>query len=103
VRKPLILVACPPFALPRLEQVLGSCTEIVAVHSLPAAHEALEGNPGLEVVLCGVHFAESHMFDLLTYSRQRFPGLPFICVRIPGSEIPRISREAMGEGMRGAR
>jgi hypothetical protein len=56
---------------------------------------ALARNSDLSVVICGVHFDESRMFDLLRCVRSRFPKLPFVCVRILNAELPRISRDAI--------
>lgn len=56
--KPQVLAACPPFAFPTLERVLG--LDLVFVNTLLLAQEALKNNPRLELIICGVHFDESH-------------------------------------------
>ena len=41
------------------------------------------------MVICGVYFDESRMYELLDYVRTRFPALPFLCARILNTETVR--------------
>jgi DNA-binding NarL/FixJ family response regulator len=93
--KPRILAACPPFAWPTIERVLGAHGDIVFVNSLDAARAALRTNREIAMVVCGVHFDESRMYELLEYAHREHPDVPFLCVRILDAEMPRISREAL--------
>ena len=93
--KPQALTPCPPFAYPTLERALGADLELIPVTTLADAVGMLERNRDLSVVICGVHFDESRMYDLLRCVRSRFPQLPFVCVRILNAELPRISLEAI--------
>jgi len=93
--KPQVLAACPDFALPIIERSLGPDVELVVASRLESAQRIVAGNHDLRLVLCGVHFDESRMYDLLRYTRKASPDLPFICVRALDAEIPRISREAI--------
>ncbi len=92
---PQILAACPPFALPRLQAALGVDARLVPATSMEEAQKTLQANPEIALILCGVHFDESRMYDLLDYARRRFPQTPFVCVRVLDAEIPRISRRAL--------
>ena len=93
--KPQALTPCPPFAYPTLERALGADLELIPVTTLADAVGMLERNRDLSVVICGVHFDESRMYDLLRWVRSRLPKLPFVCVRILDAELPRISLEAI--------
>jgi len=49
------------------------------------------------MVVCGVHFDESRMFELLDYVRVRCPGVRFAGVRVLPEDIPRrLSVKAVG-------
>jgi hypothetical protein len=96
VPKPrMVLAACPPSALPALERALGAYVSLVHVTSLDAAHVALRTNPRIGLIICGIYFDESRMYELLGLARDEWPRLPFVCVRVLDTEIPRISREAL--------
>ena len=90
-----MLAAFPPSALPKVAQILGARVELVAVSSMAQACERLASPPGVALVLCGVHFDESRMYDLLRYVRNEFPTLPFVCCRIVEAELAKISRESI--------
>jgi hypothetical protein len=79
----------------RVTRILGESAALVPVMSFDAAQEKLRTNPRISLILCGVHFDESRMYDLLRYVRGEFPRLPFVCCRVLSSEIPAISREAI--------
>jgi hypothetical protein len=95
--KPQVLAACPPFAYPTLERALGKDVELLPVSTLTDAEAVLGRNRDLAMVICGVHFDESRMYDLLRYARSRFPQLSFVCVRILilESQLQRISLNAI--------
>ena len=92
---PQILAACPPFALPRLQAALEAHVRLVPATSMEEAQKTLQANPDIVLIVCGVHFDESRMFELLDYARRGFPQVPFVCVRVLDAEIPRISRHAL--------
>ena len=94
-RDPGILAACPTFALPTLERAVGGYVRVVPAASLDAAKSILETDRRIALIVCGVHFDESRMYDLLRYASYEFPRKPFICVRILDAEIPLVSREAI--------
>jgi CheY-like chemotaxis protein len=90
-----VLAACPPFALPALQRILGGYTKLVPATSLDEARRILESNTAIAMIVCGVHFDESRMYELLEYARQAYPQVPFVCVRVLNTELPKISREAL--------
>jgi hypothetical protein len=81
--------------MPTLERALGAHMDFTFVNSLNAARDVVRTNPDLAMIICGVHFDESRMYDLLDFSRRERPDVPFLCVRVLDSEIPRISRQAI--------
>jgi len=93
--KAKVLAACPPFAMPAIERALGPHVDITFVNTLVLARELMRTTENLAMVICGVHFDESRMYDLLDYARRDFPHVPFLCVRILQSEIPQISLRAL--------
>jgi hypothetical protein len=96
VSKPrMVLAACPPSALPALERALGGYAALVHVTSLKAAELTLRTNPRIGLIICGIYFDESRMYELLGLVRGEWPLIPFVCVRVLDTEIPRISREAL--------
>ncbi len=82
-----------------LERVLGNDVDFVFVNTLSLAREALVGNPRLQLIICGVHFDESRMYDLLSYVRQRHPHVRFLCVRVLDAEMSAVSRESVRMAM----
>jgi hypothetical protein len=93
-RKPQVLAAFPPSAMAKVAEILDAHVELVAVRSMAQACERL-ALPGVALVLCGVHFDESRMYDLLRHVRGEFPRLPFVCCRIIEAELAKISRESI--------
>lgn len=75
--------------------MLGNYVDLVFVNTLSLAREALLGNPRLELIICGVHFDESRMYDLLSYARLRHPRVHFLCVRVLNAEMSRLSRQSL--------
>jgi hypothetical protein len=93
--KPRVLAAFPPFAQETVRHLLDDDVELKSVATLQEAREALGVDDAIVLALCGVHFDESRMYDLLRYVRATYPALPFLCCRVLDSEIPQISREAI--------
>ena len=77
--------------MPFLEDALGPAVELVACHALDEAKRRVRDNR-LDLVLCGVYFDRSAMFDLLQFVDRR---LPVLCCRILAFEMPPVSREAL--------
>jgi hypothetical protein len=93
--KPKVLAACPPFAFETVERAIGSHVRLLDVTSLEAAEKVLTADPAISLVLIGVHFDQSRMFDLLGFARSAFPATPVVCCRVLDAEIPKLSRQAI--------
>jgi len=67
--------------------ILRDRVRLVHVAGMDGALAAL--GEGVGLVLCGVHFDESRMFDLLRLAKadKRFRSIPFICYRDLQSEL----------------
>jgi hypothetical protein len=82
-RSQKVLAAFPSKAIPTLERILGGHVGLLPVHSLPHTQALLQSNAdNISLVVCGVHFDESRMFDLLRYVRESFPHMPVACCRV---------------------
>jgi CheY-like chemotaxis protein len=70
-----------------LRAVLGESAELIPADSLNQAVRVLE-NP-VDLIICGIQFDESRMFDLLTHARQepRVQDIPFLVFRDLESEL----------------
>ena len=55
----------------------------------------LEDDPQIALVLCGVFFNGSRMFELMRDVGKMNPQMPFIACRILPLELPRVSIEAL--------
>ena len=100
--KPKVLAACPPSAMPTLDRVLSPHVDLTFVNSLNAARDALRTNTDLAMVVCGVHFDESRMYELLEFAQCERPHVPFLCIRILDAELARASRERVGLALKAA-
>lgn len=83
----LILVAdaAPGFAA--LQEALGRRPGLTRVDDLPTACRALEQPCAL--VVCGCHFDEGRMYDLLRHmkSNEALAGIPFVAIRTLPDEL----------------
>lgn len=93
--KPRVLAACPLAGTRTLKGILVDHVELVFVNTLAGARDVLLANVDIAAVICSVHFDESRMYSLLEYAHRTFPDLPFICVRVLGGEISRMSGDAI--------
>jgi len=100
--KPKVLAAVPPASLEVVSRVVAEDVELVFTNALPAARELLAATPDIAMVLCGVHFDESRMYDLLEYVHRDFPHLPFFVVRIVDREGRRLSMATLGAAAQAA-
>lgn len=103
-RKYLILVADTAAGAGTMHSVLKDRYEYVEVHDIDAAVRALISKQ-FDLIICGLHFQESRMFDLLRCVRNESEhnAIPFICIRDLDSRLPEplfeslsISCRAMG-------
>lgn len=90
-----ILVADIPETDARLSRILAG-HDLVVVRTLAAAERALEREP-FALVLVGVHFDDSRMFDLLRHlqASARHPGCAVICMRSQHFVSPAITIEGL--------
>lgn len=100
--KPKVLAACPPSAIPTLDRILSAHVDLTFVNSLNAARDTLRTNADVAMVICGVHFDESRIYDLLEYARRERPEVPFLCIRILDAERARACRECVGLALKAA-
>lgn len=71
-----------------MRQALARDFELVLCHTLEEARQALFGG-GIDLIIAGIHFDESRMFNLLRYA-QADPvtnGIPFLCLKILDDQI----------------
>lgn len=93
--KPQVLAAFTHQVIPYLERALGSYVDVVSVHTVEEALKRLEDDRLIALVLCGVFFNGSRMFELMREVRRINPQLPFVACRILPLELPRVSIEAL--------
>ena len=94
-RKPRVLAAFTRHVIPYLEKTVGHYVDVVSVRTVEDALERLREDPSIALVLCGVYFNGSRMFELMRHVKQINPQLPFIACRILPLELPRVSIEAL--------
>lgn len=94
--RPRVLCAIRPEGAVAVERAVGRYVEVVPVYTYDDAMRRLESDADIKLILCGMYFAQTRMFDLLRAARDRHPGIPFVCCRIGESEIPQVTLEAVG-------
>jgi hypothetical protein len=90
ILKRKILIADRPQGIETLHNVLGDSVELIAASSIDAAIRAL-AKP-IDLVICGLHFDDSRMFDLLIYAHgnSHTCRIPFLIFRDLELELDRI-------------
>jgi hypothetical protein len=91
-----VLAALRPEAIVAVERALGEYAAILPAYTLDDALTLLRSRAEVDLILCGIYFGQTRMFDLLRVARQEFPQLPFVCCRIGDTEIPQVTVEAVG-------
>lgn len=91
-----ILAAMRPEGAVAVERALGRYAEIVPAYTFDDAMKRLETANDFNLVLCGIYFAHTRMFDLLRAAKEKDSSIPFVCCRIGESEIPQVTLEAVG-------
>jgi hypothetical protein len=94
-RKPRILVADLPEGQATIENIVGRNAILIPVGTLGAALQEAEGS--VDMILCGIHFDESRMFDLLRFceAQDQFRSRPFLCYRDLESELESTLLESL--------
>jgi CheY-like chemotaxis protein len=82
-RKKRILVAIRPRAITRLSNALASDFVLTFCDSLVEAKNLL-ADGSFDLILCGVNFDESRMFELLRHvkSNPNTEAIPFVCIKV---------------------
>jgi|SRR5688572_12174020 DNA-binding NtrC family response regulator len=78
-----------------VERALGRYVEVVPAYTFEDAVRRLQSHE-ISLVLCGIYFDQTRMFDLLRFVKGKHPGLRFVCCRIGQSEVPEVTLEAVG-------
>ena len=94
VRLPRVLAACAPASRGFISEALRRGFRLKAVTRFREAVEALESGE-FDLLLCGVHFDESRMFDVLRHGETARPALPRVCCRVLESEVPVVFLDAL--------
>jgi len=93
---PRILAALRPEGIVAVERSLGQFADLVPVYAYDEAVRRLESAEDIDLILCGIYFAQTRMFDLLRYVRAKRPDVPFVACRIGDTELPNVTLEAIG-------
>ncbi len=74
-------------ALQHVRQMLGGRVQLAGAHTVAQAKAAITGDTPL--VLCGCHFDEGRMYDLLRYmkARPQLEFVPFLAIRLLEGEL----------------
>jgi PleD family two-component response regulator len=91
-----ILAAMRPEGAVAVERALGRYAEIVPAYTFEEAVKRLHERDDISLILCGMYFEETRMFDLLRAAKASFPRIPIVCCRIGQSEVPGVTLEAVG-------
>jgi CheY-like chemotaxis protein len=90
-----ILAAMRPEGAVAVERALGRYAEIVPAYTFEEAVKRLHERDDISLILCGMYFEETRMFDLLRAAKASFPRIPIVCCRIGQSEVPGVTLEAV--------
>jgi CheY-like chemotaxis protein len=90
-----ILAALRPEGAVAVERALGGYVELVPAYTFDEALKRLRSADDISLILCGIYFAHTRMFDLLRAAKEQFPAIPFVCCRIGDSEVPQVTLEAV--------
>jgi CheY-like chemotaxis protein len=94
--KPKVLAALRPQGVVAVQRAVGQYVDPIGVYTYDDAIAALRSRQDIDLVICGVFFDETRMFDLLRTVRQEFPDIPFVCCRVGERELQPVSLEAVG-------
>jgi DNA-binding NtrC family response regulator len=90
---PKVLAANTPAGYSIIEAAFAGKAELIHVKTVEEAAGRLVS--GVDLVLCGMHFDDSRMFDLLREANRIAPNVPVVCCRLSGSVLTQAALEAM--------
>jgi DNA-binding NtrC family response regulator len=90
-----ILVAMRQEGVVAVERALGRYADLVPAYAFEDAVGRMHERHDINLVLCGMYFAETRMFNLLRLVKNQYPGIPVVCCRIGQSEVPQVTLEAV--------
>ncbi len=93
--KPHVLAAFTRHVIPYLEKAVGHYVDLIPARTVEEAMGRLQEDPSIALVLCGVYFNGSRMFELMREVKKMNPQLPFIACRILPLDLPPVSIEAL--------
>jgi hypothetical protein len=82
-----ILVADVPAGVRTVENVIGTSATVIGTNTLDEAVSLLR--KGVDLLVCGIHFDDSRMFDLLRLAKAdpSIRAIPFLCFWDMDSEL----------------
>jgi CheY-like chemotaxis protein len=85
--KPKVLIAEVPRVIPVVEDAWGGYFDLTYCLTMQEAICLLQER--FDVIVCGTHFADSHMFDLLRHAKAtpQSRDTPFLCIRALDGEL----------------
>jgi CheY-like chemotaxis protein len=85
--KPKVLIAEVASVVPVVEAAWGGYFNLTYCTTMSEALQLLQ--EPFDVIVCGTHFADSHMFDLLRHAKatSQSRDIPFLCIRVSDGEL----------------
>jgi hypothetical protein len=87
VERPKLLIAEVPRVVPVVEDAWDGYFDLTYCTTMNEALCLLQ--EPFDVIVCGTHFADSHMFDLLRHAKAtpQSRNTPFLCIRVLDGEL----------------
>ncbi|MDB5763966.1 MAG: hypothetical protein JWQ21_2961 [Herminiimonas sp.] len=94
-----ILVAVRAGSHATLGQVLENDFALILCDSAVCAHKAI--NDGVDLIICGINFDESRIFDLLQYAKEhsKTKAIPFVGIKVVEEVLHKSSVPIMKMGI----
>lgn len=92
---PVVLSATAAETQGRVREWLEPDLQVLYAATFQDAERKLKGSKKIDLVLVGVHFDESRMFDLMRYCTKHYPRLPIVCCRLLATDVSPIFIEAL--------
>lgn len=87
LKNKMIVVADLPGSVQTIRDLLGPDPQIIGVYTLHDGEKILTKK--VDLIICGLHFNESRMFDFLQFSKSDplTKNIPFLCFRDSSSDL----------------